>query len=409
MSQIKSIKAREILDSRGNPTVEVEMKTDQGLFLSSVPSGVSTGSYEAVEIRDGGERYRGKGVLRAVKSVNEVVAPKVEGLDATEQKNIDKILIELDGTKDKSNLGANAICGVSLAACRAGAGAKNLDLFKYIGEIFSNSEGYKLPKPLFNVINGGAHAGNDLDVQEFMISPEAESFSESLRKGVEIYHRLKELLSYRYGKIATNLGDEGGFAPPIALSELALDIIVSAASDMNYEKSTSIFLDVAASQFFEGNKYRMKTGVFTGEGLLRYYEGLIAKYPIKGLEDPFQEDDWEGFAKITSQFQDKLIIGDDLLVTNKERMKKAKKMNAVNSVIIKINQVGTVTEAIEAAQLVKEYGWKAVVSHRSGETNDDFIADFAVGINADFIKTGAPSRGERLAKYNRLLKIGEII
>jgi enolase len=408
MSQIKSIKAREILDSRGNPTLGVEVRTEKGSFSASVPSGASTGTHEALELRDGGNRYFGKGVLKAVKNVNEIIAPKIQGSEATEQERIDRAMIELDGTDDKSKLGANAICPVSLGVCKAGAAEKNLELFEYIKEIFGHSEPHKIPRPLFNIINGGAHAGNDLDIQEFMILLEAESFSENLRKGSEVYHKLKELLNSRYGKISTNLGDEGGFAPPIALPELALDMILSAFSELKHE-DPAIFLDVAASEFFEGNKYRTKIGIFTSEGLLKYYQELVAKYPIKGLEDPFAEDDWEGFSKITSQLKDILIIGDDLLVTNKERMKRARKANAVNGAIIKINQVGTVTEAIEAARLVKDFGWKTVVSHRSGETNDDFIADFAVGINAEFIKTGAPARGERLAKYNRLLKIAEII
>ncbi len=412
-SKIKKVEAREILDSRGNPTIEVDLKTNYGVFRSSVPSGASTGKYEAKELRDGGKRYFGKGVLKAVENINQIIAPKIIGKDPSSQKEIDNLMIELDGTDDKSSLGANAICGVSLAVCRAGASSKKLELFKYINEISKkiykiSVKKPKLPNPLFNIINGGAHSGSELDVQEFMVAIDEKSFSRKLQTISEIYHQLKELLLKRYGKLAINIGDEGGFAPPFVASEQALEFIFKAAEDLNYKTKTKVVLDVASSQFFKNGKYEMKIGIFTRDGLMRYYTDLLSKYPIIGLEDPFSEDDWEGFEQMTKKLGKKiLIIGDDLLVTNPERIKKAKIRKAVNGMILKINQIGTVSEALEAAKLAKEFGWKIVVSHRSGETNDDFIADFAVGIEADFIKAGAPTREERIVKYNRLLRIEE--
>ncbi len=410
-TRIKKIKAREILDSRGNPTIEVFLETNLGVSKASVPSGASTGRYEAVELRDKEKRYLGKGVQRAVRNINEIIAPRLINKNPVFQKEIDELMIELDGTENKSNLGANAICGVSLAVCRAGALAEKLELFEYIKEKFEKKTAkkkYKIPSPLFNIINGGVHAGSKLDVQEFMINPEKKSFSESLRVGSEIYHRLKEIISQKFGKQATNLGDEGGFAPPLIFPGQAIELILAAAKTLNYKKKIKIVLDVAASQFFEGGKYRMRLGIFTKQGLLRYYLNLISKYPILGLEDPFSEDDWEGFREIMRQTGEKtLIIGDDLLVTNPYRIEEARKKKAVNGMILKINQIGTVSEALSAAKLAKDSGWKIIVSHRSGETTDDFIADFAVGIEADFIKTGAPARGERVVKYNRLLEIEE--
>jgi len=412
-SKIKKVEAREILDSRGDPTIEVDLKTNYGVFRSSVPSGASTGKYEAKELRDGGKRYFGKGVLKAVENINQIIAPKIIGKDSSSQKEIDNLMIELDGTDDKSSLGANAICGVSLAVCRAGAGSKKLELFKYINEISKkiykiSIKEPKLPDPLFNIINGGVHSGSELDVQEFMVATDEKSFSRKLQTISEIYHQLKELLLKRYGKLAINIGDEGGFAPPFVASEQALEFIFKAAEDLNYKTKTKVVLDVASSQFFKNGKYEMKIGIFTKDGLMRYYTDLLSKYPIMGLEDPFSEDDWEGFEQITKKLGKKiLIIGDDLLVTNPERMKEAETRKAVNGMVLKINQIGTVSEALEAAKLAKEFGWKIVVSHRSGETNDDFIADFAVGIEADFIKAGAPTREERIIKYNRLLRIEE--
>ncbi len=410
-SKIKKVKAREILDSRGNPTVEVKLETNDGVFISSVPSGASTGKYEAVELRDKEKRYFGKGVLRAVNNVNEIIAPKIIGADPSSQKQIDALMVKLDGTENKSNLGANAICPVSLAVCRAGAGSKKIELFKYINEIAKklykiSVKKPKLPDPLFNIINGGVHSGSELDVQEFMVAVKEIYFSKKLEIISEIYQQLKKLLFERYGKLATNIGDEGGFAPPFIASEQALEFIFKAAKDLNYQDKAKVVLDVASSQFFKHGKYKMKIGIFTQNGLVRYYTDLLSKYPIIGLEDPFSEDDWKGFEQITKKFGKKiLIIGDDLLVTNPERIKEAKKRKAVNAIILKINQIGTVSEAFQAAKLAKDFNFKIIVSHRSGETNDDFIADFAVGIEADFIKAGAPVREERVAKYNRLLKI----
>jgi len=410
-SKIHSIKAREILDSRGNPTVEVDLETNLGIFRASVPSGASRGKYEAVELRDGGKRYHGMGVLKAVRNVNEIITPKLKGKDVTRQKEIDELLIKLDGTENKSKLGANAILAVSMAVCRAGAAAKNLSLYQYIFHQFfqCNEERarYILPRPCFNIINGGAHAGNELDFQEFMIVPQGKIFSKNLQIASEIYQELKNLIKKKYIDLAINVGDEGGFAPPIKLPQEAIELILEAAKKLNYE--IKIILDVAASKFFKNGKYKMKIGVFTRDGLLRYYEKLIKNYPILGLEDPLAEDDWEGWEKLISNSQflisKPLVIGDDLTVTNPKRIELAQEKKACNAAIIKINQIGTVTEAIEAANLAKSYGWKIMVSHRSGETCDDFISDLAVGIGADFIKSGAPARGERVAKYNRLLKI----
>jgi enolase len=412
MPKIKKIKAREILDSRGNPTIEVELEIDFGKFFASVPSGASRGKYEAVELRDGGKRYLGKGVKKVIENINEVIAKKLKGLDVTKQKEIDQALIELDGTENKSKLGANAICGVSLAVCKAGAKAKNLPLYKYIRTLYDiRNTKYEIPRPSFNIINGGAHAGNDLNFQEFMVCPKGKNFSENLRIGAEIYHRLKEIISKKYGKLATNLGDEGGFAPPIKDPEMAIKLILEAAKSLNYQNKISIILDVAASQFFDGKKYKTKIGNFSGKELANFYLKLIKKYPIEGIEDPFAQDDFESWRnfnlQLTTNNLQLTVIGDDLTVTNPKRIKIAKEKGLCNAIIVKINQIGTVTEAIEAAKLAKSFGWKIMVSHRSGETTDDFISDFAVGIGADFIKSGAPARGERVAKYNRLLKIEE--
>ena len=405
---IDSIKAREILDSRGNPTVEVEVNTEKGSFLASVPSGVSKGKYEAVELRDGGRRYLGMGVLKAVRNINEVISPKLKGKDVTQQKKIDGLMIKLDGTKNKSKLGANAIIGVSMGCCRAGAAAKNLSLYQYIAQLAENISFLNLPIPSFNIINGGVHAGNELDIQEFMIVPQAKSFKKSLQIASEVYHQLKKIIKKRYTDLGANVGDEGGFAPPVQVPEQAIDLILGAVKSLGYQKKIKIILDCAASQFFTAQKYRMKIGVFTKEGLLRYYLRLIEKYPILGVEDPFAQDDWRGFQEITKKFKKKIvIIGDDLLVTNSQRIKEAYQKKACNGLLLKLNQIGTATEAIEAAKLAKSYGWKIMVSHRSGETDDDFISDLAVGIGADYIKAGAPARGERVAKYNRLLRIEE--
>ncbi len=415
-SKIKKIKAREILDSRGNPTVEVELKTEGGKFFASVPSGASKGKYEAEEMRDGGERYFGKGVLKAVKNVNELIAPKLIGKDTGDQKGIDDLLVKLDGTENKSKLGANAICGVSLAVCRAGAAAKNIPLWKHIIDLFGMTgvrmtgvRPQSFPYACFNIINGGVHAGNDLDVQEFMLVPREKSIFDNLRIASEIYGQLKKVISKKYGKQAANLGDEGGFSPPIKSAAQAIELILEAAKKINYEKKFKLILDIASSQFFKKNRYKMENNVFTREGIMNYYLKLLNDYPILGLEDPFAEDDWEGWKKlkVESEKLKVLAIGDDLTVTNLKRIKEAQEKNACNAVIIKINQIGTVSEALEAVKLAKSFDWKIFVKNRSGETNDDFIADFAVGVGADGIMAGAPARGERVVKYNRLLKIEE--
>lgn len=407
-TKIKSIKAREILDSRGEPTVEVDLATDPGLFRDSVPSGASTGKYEAKELRDGGKRYGGRGVLKAVQNINQIIAPKLKGKEAGLQKEPDDLMRELDATQDKSKLGANAILAVSMAVCRAGAAANNLPLYQYIAKLAETGSPPILPLGCFNIINGGAHAGNGLDFQEFMITPQFRRFSKNLEAGAKIYHELKKIL---IGKnLGADVGDEGGFAPPIRRPEEALELILLAVKKAGYQDKIKFMLDIAASQFFADNRYKTKMGIFTQQGLLNYYSNLASKYPIWALEDPFFEEDWEGFRKIIKLMKGKIkIVGDDLLATNPERIKIAKEKMACNAMILKLNQIGTVSEGIEAAKLAKSYGWKIIVSHRSGETCDDFIADFAVGIGADYIKAGAPAKGERVAKYNRLLEIEEEI
>jgi enolase len=412
MALIKEIKAREILDSRGNPTIEVECVTDDGVFIDSVPAGASKGEREAIELRDGGTRFGGKGVLKAVDIVNKVIEPKLVGLDPENQEQIDKLMIDLDGTSNKSKLGANSILGVSMAVCRAGAKSKNLELYEYISllSLGRYKRKYKIPKCCFNVINGGKHAGNNLSFQEFMIVPGGESFKEELRMASEIYYSLKVRLKTNYSASAINVGDEGGFAPPIDVPEVALGNIIGAIEDAGFEEKINIVLDVAASSFFKDEYYSLSTGAYNKDEFIDYYSDLISSYPIIGIEDPLEENDWKGFGELTKKIgKDIMIIGDDLLVSNVEYIKKAKEKNSCNAVLLKLNQVGTVTELIASANLAKEYGWKTVVSHRSGETTDDFISDLAVGINADHMKSGAPARGERICKYNRLLKIEEMI
>jgi len=403
-SKIKSIKAMEILDSKGNPTIAVELETEKGVFEAQVPSGTSEGKYEAVEVRDGGKRYQGRGVLKAVKNVNEIIAPKLKGKNPTKQKEIDELMIKLDGTENKSKLGANALLPVSIAVCRAGAAAKKVSLYQHINQCHENcSRDIGLPRPCFNIINGGAHAGSGLDIQEFMIVPQGKSFSENLQIGSEIYYILKEILKKVFGEQAVNVGDEGGFVPPVSGAKEALNLINKAIK--NY-KNVKVGLDCAASEFYKDNKYQLEGTIFTKEGLLTFYQDLIDKYPIVFLEDPFSEEDWQGFQEITKKLGKKItIVGDDLLSTNVKRIKEAKDKKACNGAIIKPDQIGTVSETLEAVKLAKSYNWKIMVSHRSGDTCDDFIADLAVGIGAVFIKAGGPARGERVAKYNRLLKI----
>ncbi len=394
---IKEIKGREILDSRGNPTVEVEVRTNLGSFFSQVPSGASKGKYEAKELRDGGKRYNGKGVLKAVKNINTVISPKLKGKDPADQKEIDLLLKGIDNTKDKSKIGANALVGVSTAVCRAGA--QGMPLYKHIAKLAGNKSKLFLPIPCFNIINGGAHAGNELDIQEFMIAFPKKTYSQSLQTASETYYELKKELKKK--GFGTNVGDEGGFAPCFRKPEQALDIIVKV------NKDAKIVLDCAPSQFYKNGKYVMKMGTFEREELLKYYLRLIKKYPILAIEDPFAEEDWKAWESISSSKL--LIIGDDLLTTNPERIKVAHKRNACNGLLLKVNQIGTVTEALEAWKLAKSFGWKIMVSHRSGDTCDSFISDLAVGIGSDFIKSGAPARGERVSKYNRLLRIEEDI
>jgi len=435
-NKIKRLTSREILDSRGEPTVEVELITNFGVFCDSAPSGASKGKYEAVEIRDGGKRYQGKGVLKAVQNVNKIINKKLKNRDVSHQERIDELLIELDGTKNKSKLGANAILPVSMAVCRAGAAAQNISLYQYISQIFGQKMNYPalkgrgitfgassfsgkrmktakikrehFPVPCFNIINGGVHAGNDLQVQEFMVIPQLESFSKSLQAASEIYHILKDVLIKKFGKRATNIGDEGGFAPPLRSTKTTLDFLVKAAKLSGYWNKIEFALDCAATQFADGRSYKFENRRLSVAQLLNFYQKLLKNYPIVFLEDPFAENDINGFRMAYQEIGGNvLIIGDDLLVTNTEKMKKAFEKKLCNGLLLKINQIGTITEALEAAKLAKLYGWKIMVSHRSGETNDDFIADLAVGISANFIKSGAPARGERVAKYNRLLRIEE--
>lgn len=409
MSIITAIGAREILDSRGNPTVEVEvLLADNSFGRAAVPSGASTGAFEAHESRDGDKaRYLGKGVQNAVKAVIETIDTALLDVDATDQRLVDQELMRLDGTSNKSNLGANAILGVSLAASRAAAESVDLPLYRYLG----GSNACVLPVPLMNIINGGAHADNGVDIQEFMIVPlGAESFSEALRWGAEVYHTLKKLLSDK--GLATGLGDEGGFAPDLPTNRAALDLIVEAISLAGYKVGTQIALalDVASTEFFDE-----KTGSYNFEGsqksaadMVAYYSELLANYPLVSIEDPLAEDDWSGWAQMTAELGDKVqIVGDDLYVTNPERLQKGIDMAAGNSILVKVNQIGTLTETMDAVSLAQRHGMKAIISHRSGETEDTYIADLAVATNAGQIKTGAPARSERVAKYNQLLRIEE--
>jgi len=390
---IKSIKAKEILNSRGKQTIEIELRTGKDIFKASVPSGASRGKHEAVEIK----------AVKAIKNVNEVIAPKLRGKDPTKQKGIDELMIELDGTKNKKNLGANAILPVSIAVCRAGAATKGIPLYKHINQYYENrSRGIGLPRPCFNIINGGAHAKNNLEIQEFMIIPQEKSFAKNLKVGKTVFKKLKAILKKNFGRKGIIMGDEGGFSPPIFNDIDALDFIIKAINGYNVK----IGLDCAASQFYSKGKYRIDDKGFDRDTLLEFYKDIVKKYPIIFIEDPFFEKDTKGFSKITKGLGKKInIIGDDLLVTNIKKIKQAKNKKACSGAIIKPNQIGTVTETLEAVKLVKSYKWKVVVSHRSGETLDDFIADLAVGVGADFIKSGAPTKPERLVKYNRLLKI----
>ena len=403
-SEIEKIYAREILDSRGNPTVEVDVWTCCGFGRAAVPSGASTGVHEALELRDGGDRYGGKGVLKAVKNVNEVIAPEIIGMDATAQREIDNVMIELDGTPNKATLGANAILGVSLGAAKAAAMSMGLPLFKYLGGINTT----RLPVPSFNVLNGGQHAGNNLSIQEFMILPTgAESFSEGLRMAVETYHALGKILKGRYGVGATNVGYEGGYAPPLTMTRDALDAIMSALDVSGYGEEIKIGLDAAASSFYLDGGYSIDGNRLSPDEMIVYYADLVATYPIISLEDPFEEDAFGDFAKLTARLPKTIIVGDDLYVTNVKRLAKGIEMCSTNALLLKLNQIGSVSEAFDAARMSFRNGMKVMASHRSAETEDSALADVSVALGCELLKTGAPARSERTAKYNQLLRIQE--
>lgn len=405
MSRIQKIKAREILDSRGNPTIEVEVFAGGGSFRAAVPSGASKGVNEAWELRDGGKRFGGKGVLKAVFNVKKI-ASRLIGFDCRRQREIDELMIKLDGTENKSKLGANAILGVSLAVCKAGAFFKKRELYKYINELTGRGKEICLPRPFFNVINGGKHAGNRLAFQEFMVAPKMRGFKENLRAGVEIYQTLKGIIGKKYGRAAINVGDEGGFAPPIEKAEEALGLLKEAIRKAGYAGKAELAMDCAASEFYAGGKYILGNKKMTKDELLDYYLKLIKKYKIVSMEDPFDEEDFEGFAELREKSRIQ-VVGDDLTVTNIKRIEKAVREKSGNCLLLKVNQIGTLTEALEAARRAYKAEWGVMVSHRSGETEDTFIADLAAGLGCGMIKAGAPCRGERVVKYNRLLRIEE--
>ncbi|MFJ4652587.1 phosphopyruvate hydratase [Nocardia sp. NPDC088792] len=409
MAIIEQVGAREILDSRGNPTVEVEIALDDGtLTRAAVPSGASTGEHEAVELRDGGDRYQGKGVLKAVEGVLDEIAPAVIGLDAVEQRTVDQTLLDLDGTPDKSRLGANALLGVSLAVARAAAESSGLELFRYVG----GPNAHVLPVPMMNILNGGAHADSGVDVQEFMIAPiGAPTFKEALRWGAEVYHTLKSVLKSQ--GLSTGLGDEGGFAPAVAGTRAALDLISSAIEKAGYKVGSDIALalDVAATEFYTaGQGYKFEGSVRTAAEMTAFYAELLGQYPLVSIEDPLSEDDWDGWVSLTDQIGDKVqIVGDDLFVTNPERLEEGIAKGAANALLVKVNQIGTLTETLDAVDLAHRNGYKTMMSHRSGETEDTTIADLAVAVGSGQIKTGAPARSERVAKYNQLLRIEDAL
>lgn len=405
MSKIINIKGREVLDSRGNPTVEADVILESGIKATAiVPSGASTGEREALELRDNDKRYNGKGVLKAVNNINTIIKDNLIGIDIQNQKEIDYKMIKLDGTKNKSNLGANAILAISMASLKAAAKENNTPLYKHVGKK------YTLPIPMMNILNGGMHADNNLDFQEFMIIPNTDSIKERIRIGSEVFHSLKKVLKEE--GYNTNVGDEGGFAPNFNTNKEALDAIIKAINLAGYTpgKDVNLALDVAASEFYENGLYNLKgeNKKLTTNELIVYYEDLISKYPIISIEDPVDQNDWEGFQTITAILGDKIqLVGDDLFVTNKEYLQKGIDLKAGNAILIKVNQIGTITETIETINLAKENGYKTIISHRSGETEDTIIADLAVGLNLGQIKTGSLSRSDRTAKYNRLIRIEE--
>lgn len=407
MSKIKNIYAREILDSRGNPTIEVEVTLESEIkAIASVPSGASTGKNEALELRDNDKnRYNGKGVLKAVNNVNNIIKPALIGKDSLNQRNIDNIMLKLDGTENKSVLGANAILGVSLATLKAAATYSKKELYEYLGC------DYSLPRPMMNILNGGAHASNPLDFQEFMIVPNLSNYKENLKLGAEIFHTLQKVLKDQ--NLSCGVGDEGGFAPNLKDATSALDLISKAIMQSGYQlgKDVYIALDVAASEFYdeERNIYLLEDKEYTSEELVDYYLTLVDKYHIISIEDGMAEEDYDGWKTLTTKLSHIQLVGDDLFVTNQKLLQKGISMGIANAILLKVNQIGTVSETLDTIKLAKENNYKTIISHRSGETNDDFIADFAVGLNLGQIKTGSLSRGERMAKYNRLLRIEEQI
>lgn len=409
MAIIEQVGAREILDSRGNPTVEVEIALDDGtLTRAAVPSGASTGEHEAVELRDGGDRYLGKGVRKAVEGVLDEIAPAVIGLDSVEQRTVDQALLDLDGTPDKSRLGANALLGVSLSVARAAAESSGLELFRYLG----GPNAHVLPVPMMNILNGGAHADTGVDVQEFMVAPiGAPTFRESLRWGAEVYHALKSVLKAK--GLATGLGDEGGFAPDVGGTREALDLISSAVAKTGLKlgSDVALALDVAATEFYtQSSGYKFEGTVRNAAEMAQFYAELLTAYPLVSIEDPLSEDDWDGWVALTDQIGDKIqLVGDDLFVTNPERLEDGIAKGAGNALLVKVNQIGTLTETLDAVELAHRNGYKTMMSHRSGETEDTTIADLAVAVGSGQIKTGAPARSERVAKYNQLLRIEDAL
>jgi len=408
VARIEAVGAREILDSRGNPTVEVEVALEDGTIgRAAVPSGASTGQFEAVELRDGGKRYLGKGVLKAVTGVNEKIAPAIEGLDADEQRLVDVTMLELDGTDNKAKLGANAILGASLAVAKAAAESARLPLFRYVG----GPNAHVLPVPMMNILNGGAHADSNVDVQEFMIAPiGAPSFAEALRQGTEVYHALKAVLKDK--GLSTGLGDEGGFAPNLESNRAALDLIAEAVGKAGLTLGTDIALalDVASSEFCDDNVYTFEGQSRSAEDMAAYYAELVEAYPIVSIEDPLDEEDWDGWITLTESIGDQVqLVGDDLFVTNVERLTRGINEGAANAMLVKVNQIGSLTETLDAVELAHRHGFSNMMSHRSGETEDVTIADLAVATNCGQIKTGAPARSDRVAKYNQLLRIEELL
>jgi enolase len=406
MATIEAVGAREILDSRGNPTVEVEVALDDGtLSRAAVPSGASTGAYEAMELRDGDERYGGKGVRKAVGAVLETIGPELVGFEASEQRLVDTALIDLDATPDKSKLGANAILGVSLAVAKAAADSADLPLFRYLG----GPNAYLLPVPMMNILNGGAHADSNVDIQEFMVAPiGATTYSDAVRYGAEVYHALKSVLKSK--GLGTGLGDEGGFAPNLGSNRDALDLIIEAIgkAGLTPGRDIALALDAAASEFYKDGSYQFEGKPTSADDMIAYYDSLLGAYPIVSLEDPLAEDDWDAWTSLTDRLDDVVqIVGDDIFVTNPDRIARGIEQGAANALLVKVNQIGTLTETLDAVELAHRHGFRCMLSHRSGETEDTTIADLVVATNCGQIKSGAPARSERVAKYNQLLRIEE--